>query len=129
MSLYGSFFVNAPSPQKTGKFYVCLMQSSPYYGGPEEGGWWGEDVTCVAYQECNTRGKAEALKNIMQADADRMTAEAKSGFERYCRDSLDAAEARGLEASDLPEVDGYATYSLEVRDEVPQPRYGSRHYE
>lgn len=47
--------------------YVCLMESVPYYGGPEEGGWWGRDRVVVAYQWFETEEGAEAAREAVVA--------------------------------------------------------------
>lgn len=48
--------------QRTDQWYVCLMVSVPFYGGPEEGGWWGEDSHCVKFQCFPTEDMAEQVK-------------------------------------------------------------------
>jgi hypothetical protein len=40
--------------------YVVLMEDRPYYGGPQEGGWFGHDHTIVAYQLFPTEEQARA---------------------------------------------------------------------
>ncbi len=46
--------------------YVCLMEESQRYGGPEEGGWWTTDVTLVAYQWCATEEEADAKRAAVE---------------------------------------------------------------
>ena len=48
----------------TGQFYVVLWQDSPYYGGPEEGGWWGTDRIPLQYASFATEEAAEKAKNV-----------------------------------------------------------------
>ena len=109
--------------------YVSLYVSTPYYGGPEEGGWWGSDTTLVAYRRCSTDEEASAVAEEVKAVAEEMSLEAKKSFGRACLSQTAWLEARGLDDNSLPEVDGEASYFI-AREEQPGSlaRCGDRHY-
>lgn len=108
--------------------YVCLTESIPYYGGPEEGGWWGRDRVCQAWQYFEDPAAAEAAKMAVEKLAEELTAESRKEFGESCLRQMDWLEVRGLEANYLPEVDGESEFSVCVCDEIPPPRYGTRGY-
>lgn len=110
--------------------YVSLYATVPFYGGPEEGGWWGSDTALVAYAVCSTRREAEAIRGEVEALAKQLSTDAKQRFNQYCRDSLDEAEAKGIDADELPEVDGAESYWVTTEDAPGSlTSQGSRHYE
>lgn len=41
--------VLAAEAKEPEEWYVVLMERVPFYGGPEEGGWWGSDSVVVKY--------------------------------------------------------------------------------
>lgn len=110
--------------------YVSLYVTTPYYGGPEEGGWWGEDNVLVAHHYCSNEVEAEAIKNKVEELAKQLSDEAKSAFGRMCVAQCDWLEQRGLDSDFLPEVDGEERYWVAV-EEVPgeNSSQGCRHYE
>ena len=111
-----------------GKYFVVLMQDSPYYGGPEEGGWWGTDSVPVKYAVFPTLEEAEAAAERIRELADEMTAEAKREEGEHCLRQTQWLEERGLDDDYLSEPDGPSTYYVYVGDSVPTPHYGDRHY-
>lgn len=90
--------------------YVSLYVSIPFYGGPEEGGWWGRDVELVAYERFESMEAAEAALEAVKAYAEKLSREAKDHFNAGCASEMEWLEARGLDADFLPEVDGEAEY-------------------
>lgn len=109
--------------------YVCLMERSSFYGGPEEGGWWGEDVALVAHQQFDTREQAEAAREDVETLAEELEAEARKSFGDQCLREMDWCEARGLEADWLPEPDGPSEFTVcVVTDGLPQSYRGCRQY-
>lgn len=110
--------------------YVSLYVTVPYYGGPEEGGWWGSDNVLVAYYQCKTDDEAEAVKAKVEELAQEMSNEAKRDFSRVCAAQCEWLEARGLDSDSLPEVDGEESYFVAV-EETPGKLVsrGCRHYE
>jgi hypothetical protein len=114
--------------QATGH-YVSLMESVPYYGGPEEGGWWGEDHRIVAYQIFPTAIQAEAAKAATDKLATELSAEALREYGDGCLRDMDWLDARGLDADFLPEVDGESRFYVTVTEGLPEETFGPRHYE
>jgi hypothetical protein len=110
-------------------YFVSLMERVPYYGGPEEGGWWGEDFILHAYQHFATEEAALAAKvEVEQLAADLSEQERKAFGERCLRESA-WLEARGLDDSFLPEPDGESEYYVLMSEGLPEESHGSRHYE
>lgn len=110
--------------------YVSLYVSLPYYGGPQEGGWWGRDVELVAYERFESLDAAEAALKAVRSYAAKLSKEAKDRFGDQCRAECEWLEARGLESSFLPEVDGEAEYYAVTEASPGEGAYqGSRYYE
>lgn len=125
-----AFFQVVKNAKPAKSSYVSLYATVPFYGGPEEGGWWSSDTELVAYAECSNDHEAEAIWGEVEALAKQLSADAKQGFNRYCRDSLDDAEAKGIDADELPEVDGAESYWVTTEDAPGSlTSQGSRHYE
>lgn len=109
--------------------FVSLYIRVPFYGGPEEGGWWGEDVKLVAYQWCVTQQIADNLKAKIDKLADDLSKQSKREFGDHCNNQLEWLEARGLDSDFLPEVDGESEYFVEVEETIGSLEYaGDRHY-
>lgn len=110
--------------------YVSLYVNVPYYGGPEEGGWWGSDNVLVAYHQCGNDVEAEHVKAKVEELAQEMSDDAKRSFGRACLAQCEWLEARGLDSDSLPEVDGEESYFVVVEDSPGQHvARGCRHYE
>lgn len=110
--------------------YVSLYVNVPYYGGPEEGGWWGSDNVLVAYHQCGNDVEAEHVKAKVEELANEMSDDAKRSFGRACLAQCEWLEARGLDSDSLPEVDGEESYFVVVEDAPGQHvTRGCRHYE
>lgn len=130
MSIKDAFFSVCREAKQPARSYVSLYVTVPFYGGPEEGGWWGSDRLLVAYQECTTEEEAERLQEAVTALADELTKDASRAYGDACAASCEWLEARGLDADFLPEVDGPESYWCTVE---PTPgesvSRGCRHYE
>lgn len=125
-----AFFQVCRDAKPRARSYVSLYVNVPYYGGPEEGGWWGEDRLLVAYQECDCDEEAERLQEAVVALAEELTKDANRAFGESCRASCDWLDARGLDADFLPEVDGPESYWC-TTEKTPgeSVSLGCRHYE
>ncbi len=110
-------------------WYVCLMETTPYFGGPEEGGWWGRDTVVAAYQQFPTEELAEAAANEVKKLAAELSTDAKRAFGEQCLREMEWCEQRGLDADYLPEPAGEEEYSVIVSQTLPSPSFGCRHYE
>lgn len=130
MSTREAFFGICADAQPAKRSYVSLYMRKPFYGGPEEGGWWGSDVELVAYQECTNDIDAQAIYGQVTALAARLSREAKSGFNQQCARECEWLEARGLDADFLPEVDGEVSYFVTTESRPGEQAYqGGRGYE
>jgi hypothetical protein len=96
--------------------YVSLYMTEPFYGGPEEGGWWGSDTTLVSHVRVDTREHAEAIRAEVEKLAADLSKDAKDSFNRQCAAECAWLEQRGLDADYLPEVDGEVSYWVTVED-------------
>jgi hypothetical protein len=110
--------------------YVSLYCTTPYYGGPEEGGWWGEDNTIVAHYKCQNEVEAETIREKIKELAKQLSEQAKRDFGLACSAQLSWLDARGLDSDFLPEVDGEERYWVVV-EQTPgeHASIGCRHYE
>ena len=110
-------------------WYVSLVESVPYYGGPEEGGWWGRDTQVVAFQVFSTETEANAKAEAVKKLAEEMSQQAKQAYGEQCLRETEWCESRGLDADWLGEVDGETEYSVIVSEKPLQASHGCRHYE
>lgn len=109
--------------------YVSLYVRMPFYGGPEEGGWWGSDQELVAYERFESEEAADAAANRVQDLAEKLSKEAKDRFNAGCASEMEWLEARGLDADFLPEVNGEESYHVYVEESPGQfARRGQRGY-
>ena len=126
--LRDSFHQVCSEAKTAGLWYVVLFENRPFYGGPEEGGWWGNDRILVAYQCYDTEEMAEAAKDkVMELAAD-LTAESRRAEGELCLHQMEFLDARGLDADFLPENDGESEFYVTVMERVPESAYGCRHY-
>lgn len=110
-------------------WYVALIEHVPFYGGPEEGGWWGEDTYVVAFQKFIDQEAANNASKKIQELADALTKSAHDEEGKLCLAQMKWLEERFLEADFLPENDGPSQYSVVVSESLPEERRGCRHYE
>lgn len=130
MSIKEAFFNLCAEAKPAEKNYVSLYQDTSYYGGPEEGGWWGSDTVLVAYQEAATDEEAEAMVRQVRQLAEQLSAEAKDIFNRQCLAETQWLEARGLDDDFLREVDGEQRFWVTTEHTPGSCNHeGSRHYE
>lgn len=108
---------------------VALVEVSSYYGGPEEGGWWGRDTEVISYARYSSQEQAEHVAAEIRDLAQQLTRDAKRADGEYCLRTMEWLEARGLDADFLPEPDGPAEYKVIVTQGIPTPSRGPRHYE
>lgn len=111
-------------------YHVSLYEKRPFYGGPEEGGWWGNDVVLVATQRFATEELAKAALKEVSKLANQLSSEAKKAFGEQCLREIAWLDARGLESDFLGEPDGESTYHVRI-ESVPgsHESRGLRHYE
>lgn len=111
--------------------YLSLYSARPFYGGPEEGGWWGNDYVLEASQAFSFEEDAEHARADIEKLAEKLSTTARMDFGQQCLDEIEWCEERGLEHETfLREPDGPWRYFV-----VLEARRGSmehndcRHYE
>jgi hypothetical protein len=115
------------------KSYVSLYMRSPFYGGPEEGGWWGSDFELVASREYSNQVQAEAALERVEQLAKEMSEEARNDYNRACAAQCEWVEQHDpmADVSDyFPEVDGEVDYQVLIENYPGECEYhSSRNYE
>lgn len=129
MSVKNAFDEICQNAKNSGRFYVCLYCNRPYYGGPEDGGWWSSDDILIKYQEFCTEEAANAAYEKINQLAEELSQQARKEWSEYCRASMEWLDERGLDADFLPEVDGEEQYYVTVTNEIPTHHFGCTHYE
>jgi len=130
MSIKQAFFSECQEARPAQRIYVSLYVQIPYYGGPEEGGWWGEDVALVASQHVNTQEHADAVVDRIKVLAEKLSDDERRKFGDRCLAEMEWLDARGLDADYLPEVDGESRYFVITEDIAGSSEsVGSRYYE
>lgn len=111
------------------EWFVCLMEIDRVYLGPEEGGTWGDDVTVVAFQEFPSVELAERAKEKILELAHELSEQSRREHGRYCLETMEWLDRRGLDADYLPEPDGPTEYVVRVTNGIPTDHRACRHYE
>lgn len=100
--------------------YVSLYLDTPFYGGPEEGGWWGSDTELVEYRRCETEAEAAALKDAVGVVAEKLSERARRAFNAQCAAQIEWIEENDPLCDDesvyFPEPDGELRYWVAVED-------------
>ena len=110
--------------------YVVLFCDRPYYGGPEEGGWWGTDNLVVSYRRCSTQEEAEAILTKMDEEVKNLNREADLDHGHLCLAQCARADAMGVEVESLyGEDSGSLRFRATITQELPRDYYGNRFYE
>jgi hypothetical protein len=113
---------------KAEDWFVSLVEDVPFYGGPEEGGWWGSDTLLIAYKRYPSEELAEQAATKARELANELSQESQRSFGQQCLNEMEWLEARGLDADYLPEPDGPSEYRVVVSQGLPVERRGERHY-
>jgi hypothetical protein len=114
MSVKNSFFTVCDEAKPAAKIYVSLYISTPFYGGSEEGGWWGSDVELVASQPFMDETAAESAKKAVDELTEVSNDELRAEYGEQCQKELDFMERNNLGENFLPEVDGEAYYFVSI---------------
>lgn len=96
------------------RFFVTLYERIPFYGGPEEGGWWGIDAVIVSSQEFSSYDEALAVHDNVQRLAKELTESSRIEFQQRMSRETDWLDARGLDSDYLPEPDGESSFFVVV---------------
>lgn len=116
------------SPKEPECWYVCLMERAPFYGGPEEGGWWGEDHIVVKYAEFASEELARDAAERIRSLASELQDQARQQHGQHCLNQMEWLDARGLDADFLPEDDGPSEFYVRVTQQLPVNSIGERGY-
>lgn len=115
--------------QEPEDWYLCLIERRPFYGGPEEGGWWGEDNIVSSFQKYPSKELAEKARKHVEKLAEHLSAEAKKDYGEFCLREMEWLDERGLDSDYFQEPDGATEYYVEVTEGIPTDSRGCRHYE
>ena len=128
-NLRRAFFEVGDEPKPAVGVYLSLYRATPFYGGSEEGGWWGYDTELIAYRHYPTRELAEDAKGRVEEVAIRSTEEASHRWGKRCLAETEWLDARGLEDSFLPETSGPETVLVRIEENLGcGASVGDRHY-
>lgn len=109
-------------------YYTVVLLGKSYYGGPEEGGWWGKDWYRIHYRGFDTEEQAYAYRDEL-----REVYKSDDLYREWCANcaaELEMCENRGIDVDTLGEDDGPDDYWVYVSEELPEAvEYGVRHYE
>lgn len=94
--------------------WLTMYCDYPFYGGPEEGGWWGTDCVLQETMYFQFENDANGTKEIVQKRAEELNELAKRRFGDRCLQELEWLDARGLDSDYLPEPDGEEKYFVVV---------------
>jgi len=109
--------------------FVSLYIRVPFYGGPEEGGWWGSNVKLVETQQFPTEEQAQEAMERIEKLTEQLNFDARQADNRAMANSMEWLEERGLEADFLPEPAGPENYFVIVEDSPgSQEHSDDRHY-
>lgn len=116
--------------KSAGRWYVNLYCSKPFYGGPEEGGWWGRDVVLVETKMVSSEEVAIQLKDEVEKEAVRLTIESKRQYGERCLRETEWLDRRGLDDDYLPQPDGPCSYYVLIETVPGEAEHrGNRQYE
>ena len=111
------------------QIFLCLYAEIPFYGGPEEGGWWGADVELISHKRYPTEDQAQAALKKVTSLAESLSQNAHRQYGEQCLRDMDWLDQRGLEADYLPEPDGPTKFYTVLEDVVGGMAYkGDRMY-
>lgn len=114
--------------KQTSGQYLVLAENCPFYGGPEEGGWWGNDHIVISYQRFETEEAVMEAKQKVDRLAKELTEESRRNHNEYCARQMEWLEVRGLDSDFLPEVDGESNFVVYISDTVPESTFDDRYY-
>lgn len=111
-------------------WYCTLYCKWQWYGGAEEGGWWGTTVQSEAFQRFDSQKEAEAALEAVKALAIEKTQESKRMHGEMCLKQLEYCEIRGLDDANsvFGEVDGESCYFVRVEHKLGSQNYSSSPY-
>lgn len=129
-NIFEAFNAIVESPIPCRRHFVVLWEHRPFYGGPEEGGWCSGDDIPMSYTSTFTSVEAVELRHRIMELAKNISKQAQEEYQATCSSQLQWCEDRGIHDSNsiFGEVDGPSRYYVTVQDELPNARFGERHY-
>lgn len=130
MSIEDAYRKIIADSKSAGRWYVSLYCSKPFYGGPEEGGWWGHDTELVESKMVASEELAIQLKAEVEKEAASLTIESKRRDGEQCLRETEWLEARGLDDDYLPQPNGPSSYYVLIETVPGEAEHrGNRQYE
>ena len=130
MSIHDAFdaIVNDATPAKG--VYLTLYHTEQWYGGPEEGGWYGTTTKVVKYKQFSTREAAEAVYEQVHDLAEKLTEDAKQEHDRAMLAECEWCDRRGIDPADHPagEPDGPDNFTVHIEEELGSLEHSSDPY-
>ena len=105
-----AFFTVCKEAEGANTQWVSLYADHRFYGGPEEGGWYGTDTELIASQQVYSASMADTIKKQVNTFAEKLTADAETHRNAVCAAEVEWLEARGLDDDFLPQPDGGTHY-------------------
>jgi hypothetical protein len=111
--------------------WVSLYAIEPFYGGPEEGGWWGKDQRLVWWKAYSNKHEAEQTMRKIEAFIKMFNSIERTNWYIQCEKELDIADAIGMNVNRLfGETSGPMEYECFVEENLgSNENHGSRLYE
>jgi hypothetical protein len=104
--------------------FVSLYCDDRFYGGPEEGGWYGTDTRLIASQRVYSREMGDRMKTQVEDLARKLTRKAEDDRNRQLAAECEYLEERGVDDYDnnayLSPPDGGSHFWVAV-----EPKQGS----
>lgn len=124
-----AFFQVCTEAERAEGVFVTLYCDDRFYGGPEEGGWYGTDTRLIASTRVHFRALAERMKTQVTELAEKLTRDAEDARNRQCAAECEWLEARGLDDDFLPQPHGGERYWVAVEEKQGAfESQGDRHY-
>jgi hypothetical protein len=115
--------------QEAEQCVVSMYSIEPYYGGPEEGGWWGNLLILKEFVRCTTRDAAEKLQEKIQERCSELNLDARKADGEHCLRQIERADARGEDIDDYG-YDGPSSYNVIIEKFPGENQVTERsHYE
>lgn len=130
MNLDEAFWELCAEAEVPKRAYVSLYRVYSWYGGPQEGGWWGQTIILEGTMLCRTEQEAHDRAEAVEKYAYEKTQEANKAWSKQCLKECENAWDRGMEPEDLyDEVDGPDEWFVCVEEVAgSQSRESSRQY-
>jgi hypothetical protein len=113
------------------RWFVSLYVKAPFYGGPEEGGWWGTDRLLVATYEVPSEEMANTVVEKIEGWVSETNDDAKREHDEVNLQLSINAEQKSYDSPEelYGEDDGVEEYYVVIENNVGQNEHrDDRHY-